>query len=752
MFPENMTRHNKVKAGMLTPSQVILTAYGGTRIPHLGKTTITGKHGGKEVECSFYVTTTQGPAIIGLSTCQKWKIISINHEVKTSSHEIEAAMPLKDRPPIHSKKELMEMYPECFDDNVGCFKGEYHITIDPDVKPVVHPPRRVPLELRGRLKAQLEEMVEEGIISEVTQPTDWVNSIVVKEKPNGKLRICLDPKDLNNALKRDHYPTPTLEEITPHLSGARVFSKLDASNGYKFNRLPFGLKVSQDVFQREIDDAYRNCRGAIGIADDIQVYGEDDEAHDYNLHEAMERTRAAGIKLNAEKCIVKKQECKFFGMVYSKDGVKPDPAKVEAINKMKEPKDEKKLRSFLGLIQYMTAFIPNLADHTANMRELLKEDIEYKWSESHSKDFNRVKSLITKETTLQYYNRSKPVTLQVDASMKGVGAVLIQDDKPIAFASKALTPSRNEIDKKNLTKAPARLQRLLLRLQHYDYTIKYKPGKEMLLADALSRLSPHDKKEMEDMKVQIHHIVRVTTTKLEEIRQETNKEINGGIKDQELQLLAEAVTQGWPQKRNEIPPEIQGYWTIRDDISVEDGVLLAGSRIIIPKSMRPEILQKIHEGHLGMEKSKLRAKAAVYWVGLYKEIERMTQSCRTCQKYQNSQQKEEMTPTTTPSRPWKKLGADLFHLNQKWFLLVVDYYSKFQIVKNLRSLKASAVTQAVKGIFAEQGIPDEVVCDNGTQFTSEEFKCVSQEYGFKITTSSPHYPRGMDSLRDKCRQ
>ncbi|KAI8509816.1 hypothetical protein Bbelb_122440 [Branchiostoma belcheri] len=145
---------------------------------------------------------------------------------------------------------------------------------------------------------------------------------------------------------------------------------------------------------------------------------------------------------------------------------------------------------------------------------------------------------------------------------------------------------------------------------------------------------------------------------------------------------------------------------------------------------------------MGEEKCKLRAKSAVYWIGMYKEIEKMVQTCRTCKKYQNSQQKEEMTPTETPSRPWKKVGADLFYLNQEWFLLVVDYYSKFPIVKTLKSLKASTVTQAFKGIFAEQGIPDEVICDNGTQFTSQEFRQAAEEYGFRITTSSPYYPKG----------
>ncbi|KAI8490471.1 hypothetical protein Bbelb_317390 [Branchiostoma belcheri] len=170
---------------------------------------------------------------------------------------------------------------------------------------------------------QLDEMEQKGIISKVTRPTDWVNSIVVKEKPNGKLRIYLDPRDLNNALKRNHYPTPTLEEITPALAGAKVFSKLDASNGYWnikidsesallttfntpygrycFNRLPFGLKVSQDVFQRKIDEAYKGSKGAIGIADDIQVFGKSDSDHDKHLHEAMEKTRQTGIKLNANK-------------------------------------------------------------------------------------------------------------------------------------------------------------------------------------------------------------------------------------------------------------------------------------------------------------------------------------------------------------------------------------------------------------------------------------------------------------------
>ena len=225
------------------------------------------------------------------------------------------------------------MYPECFT-GIGKFKDfEYHINVDKNVKLVVHAPRRIALSLQGKLEKELEEMVRQGIIAPVEGHSDWVNSLVIREKPNGSLRICLDPKDLNKAIKREHHPIPTLDDITPRLHGSTLFSKLDAKQGYwnvkldgestllttfnthkgryKFLHMPFGLKMSQDVFQKKIDQTYEKCKGAVGIADDIQVFGSD-QTHDLHLHEAMERTRKAGIKLNYEKCIVKTRSCSFL--------------------------------------------------------------------------------------------------------------------------------------------------------------------------------------------------------------------------------------------------------------------------------------------------------------------------------------------------------------------------------------------------------------------------------------------------------
>ena len=240
-----------------------------------------------------------------------------------------------------------------------------------------------------------------------------------------------------------------------------------------------------------------------------------------------------------------------------------------------------------------------------------------------------------------------------------------------------------QIHKKNLKQAPPRLQRMLLRLQPYDCVIKYLPGREMVTADALSRLSPLDEFEVSDMNVKVHHLIRITPAKMEEFKEET-------AKDETLQLLAHKVMQGWPDSGKKIVPALKPYWPLRDDISVEDGLILLGSRVTVPELLRGNILQQIHGGHFGIEKCKLRAKSCVYWPCIYKEIENLVNSCCVCQKYHNSQQKEPMIPTEIPLRPWQSLSADLFYVQQSWFLIVVDYYSKFPFVKKLHNLTTGA--------------------------------------------------------------
>ncbi|PIK59947.1 hypothetical protein BSL78_03102 [Apostichopus japonicus] len=211
---------------------------------------------------------------------------------------------------------------------IGNFKGSYHIVTDENVPPVVHPPRRCPIHIKDVIKKELDDMVQLNVITPVTDPTSWVSSLAYSQKANGQWRICLDPKDLNRAIKRSNHHTPTLEEITHKFAGSTVFSKLDARHGYwsisldkessylttfnspfgrfRFLRLPFGLCVSQDILQQRMDQILEKCPGTVGIADDIGVFGSTEAEHDRNLHNLMKVAREDTLVFNPNKCNIKK--------------------------------------------------------------------------------------------------------------------------------------------------------------------------------------------------------------------------------------------------------------------------------------------------------------------------------------------------------------------------------------------------------------------------------------------------------------
>ena len=179
--------------------------------------------------------------------------------------------------------------------------------------------------------------------------------------------------------------------------------------------------MSQDIFQKKIDQTYEKCKRAVGIVDDIQVFGSD-QTHDLHLHEAMERTRKAGIKLNYDKCIVKSRSCSFFGNIYTPEGVKPDPSKIDAIKRMEAPSTNQQLQSFLDIVNYLSSYIYHMSDLTSNLRNLLKKNSLFQWTETHKAEFQMLKKAISKDVNLQYFAPKKPVVLQVDAPQVGLGA------------------------------------------------------------------------------------------------------------------------------------------------------------------------------------------------------------------------------------------------------------------------------------------------------------------------------------------
>ena len=231
MYPEYLTPDSFPKPEAVQQSPTVLTAYGGAKIKQHGKCAITCEFNGRRSEAIF-ITGADRPTIIGLPTSLELNLVALNCSLQKSlaqntDHAHERNVPIKD------KDDLVKQYPGCFD-GIGKFQGQYHITVDLSVRPVVNAQRCVPLSLREDIKRELDDMESKGIIMKLKEgeQTAWVNSLVYRGKPNGQLRICLDPKDLNKAIRREYHVIPTLEEILPKLAGTNFFSIVDAKCSY----------------------------------------------------------------------------------------------------------------------------------------------------------------------------------------------------------------------------------------------------------------------------------------------------------------------------------------------------------------------------------------------------------------------------------------------------------------------------------------------------------------------------------------
>ena len=265
---------------------------------------------------------------------------------------------------------------------LGKFPGEpYKLRLKPDAVPAKHRPRRVPVHLQDAFHEEVERLVEIDVLEKVTEPTEWVNSFVIVEKvidssnahsPNHvikkSIRLCIDPKDLNEALEREPYYSRSIDELISMFAGAKVFTIVDMDKGYwqvvlhpesrkltcmafdigryQFKRLPMGSKVASDIFQRMLDSVYISLPGVTGIADDMVIFGRNEEEHDRNLILFLETTRKNGLVLNKKKLQFKKEEVSFFGHRWNSTGISPDPKKTESILKMQFPPDKETMHSF----------------------------------------------------------------------------------------------------------------------------------------------------------------------------------------------------------------------------------------------------------------------------------------------------------------------------------------------------------------------------------------------------------------------
>ncbi|KAL5479802.1 hypothetical protein EMCRGX_G023380 [Ephydatia muelleri] len=368
-------------------------------------------------------------------------------------------MPLSEYNLMHRKPRLVKSRVKLFGYTGDSLKTVGECTL-PVVKPVISPPRNQPVTIRDRLKTELNKMESMGVIVAVEEPTDWVNSLVVVEKPKTKqLRICLDPRPLNKAIMREHFQLPTLDDIATRLHGAKVFSKLDANHGYwqipldrasqlltTFNtpfgrycytRLPFGISSAQEVFQKRMYQLFGDLPGVETDIDDMLIHGRTEEEHQQRLTAVLKRCQEVHLTLNKEKCQFGVPQVTYLGHCISADGITPDENRVKAILAMPPPKDKKGVERLLGTLNYVSKFVPNMSTVTEHIRVLLGKDVPFVWTWEQEAAFENVKKLLS--TALVFYDVKQPVTVSCDASQTGLGAVLLQQERPVAYISRALS-------------------------------------------------------------------------------------------------------------------------------------------------------------------------------------------------------------------------------------------------------------------------------------------------------------------------
>jgi len=819
-----------IKRGLVN-SHTLIAGISAPAVQPAGKVDIEIFYKGKKYNLTCEVIDQNIPNLIGLNDSLMLNLIRRVDHVDKLLTNVACKYP--------ESKAILSEFNDVFQ-GVGKIPGEISLKIDTNAIPVAHPPRPIPVALRNAVKDKLDQLENEGIIVKIAPgiPTRWcapMHTVLKRSKP-GKpitkddIRITIDPRDLNQALLREYHPINTIDQVITKTHGSKLFTKLDARQGffqlvldnesslltsftspfgrYCHKRLPMGVSVAPEIYQRAMQELFGEIEGCEIIFDDLLLHAPDLKSHNELLRRVLQRARDNNVVFNKEKLYLCQQQVEYVGHVLSSEGVKVSPDKVAAVLNMSQPESVSNIQTLLGMVTYTCKFIKNLSSLTEPLRQLMieggKPGFTWHWDPYHQKAFEDVKTAMTTTPVLGYYTLGKPITMSVDASQSGLGAVLFQDGKPIHYASKALSPSEYnyaQIEKellaivwgynkfhtylygrsdvtvetdhkplvalkdKPLFQMPPRLQKMFMKIRHNNFKLIHKPGKDIPVPDCMSRLYGKEELKTEDVPAlqafmakclstvyqedcdgdEFEHIFTIATEdirstysfsskRLLEVREETKY-------DTTLQRLISLLgAPKLPDNRSSLSPEIRPYFAFLDELSVVDGIVFKGDRVVIPDSMRRELLGILHESHLGMVKCKQLARDVLYWPGLNKQIEDMVSRCAACQHNRTTQQKEPLSPTEIPQRPWQIVATDLFDWDDSKYLIMVDYFSEWFEIEQLRvDSTASTVIGKTSKWFATHGIPEKVISDNGPPFQSYSYKDFAEKYGFFHQTISPYH-------------
>ena len=687
----------------------------------------------------------------------------------------------------------------------------------------LHTPRQIPYAFREAVKEELDSMVQQGIIKPCgDEPSEWCHPLVVVPKAKG-VRITVDLTKLNSQVSRPAHPSPTpLAAVRTVDSTAKFFTTADALHGYwqmelaeedrhlttfitpygRFHhcRGPMGFAATGDAYCYRGDQALQGMTKCIKVVDDILLYDDNLETHYHRIHELLTRCRKYGITLNRDKFTVAESRISFCGFTLSDEGIAADPGRVAALRDFPTPSNLTNLRSFMGLVNQLAEFTPDIALTAQPLRPLMSPKRSFVWTPDHDQAFKRVKQALSSPPVLAPFDPALPTLIQTDASrLYGVGYVLLQDHgsgrlRVVQCGSRFLADAETryatiELEmlavswalakcRLYLTGLPSftlhtdhrplvpiinnytldmienpRLQRMKERLSQYQFTAMWRAGKSLRIPDALSRAPisyplSEDTTDCAEATAHVRSVINVTAASQDEDAplidaDRTLQDMsNAAQADPSYVRLRDCVTSGFPTNRYNLHTSLLPYWKLRDALSTDGNLVLYGARILVPAALRRHTLARLHDSHRGVEATKRRARQTVFWPGMDSDIANTVAACESCQVLRPSQQQEPLYNDDHPSRPFESVSADFFQVAGKSFLVITDRLSGWPVVVPCKGdTTTSSTMRYFCSYFREVGVPLRLRTDGGPPFNSKDFADFMKRWGVHHITSSPHYPQ-----------
>lgn len=572
---------------------------------------------------------------------------------------------------------------------------------------------------------------------------------------------------------------------------------------YMFTRAVMGLSSSGDEYNQRGDQALAGLQNTCKIVDDILIYSEDYSSHLKQVQDVLRRCEEHGITLNVDKMAFAQAVVEYCGYTVGEHGFKPDEKKIRAIAEFPAPATLTDLRSFLGLVNQLGEFSADIARAAAPLRDLLKPSNVWTWTEVHQNAFNDVKKALTSPPILAFFDPALPTVLQTDASrLHGLGFALMQKHgdrwRLVQCGSRFLTDTESRysvielemlalvwsvrkcrtylagltfeavldhrplipiLNNKMLADIEnPRLQRLRQSLMAYRFTASWRSGSKHCVPDALSRApvdepSTDDAEAEKDLNSYVRAVVvgaaaRVTDEHGPTQSQERSPDLmltrirDAGSLDDEYVSLRTAVEEGFPSEKTNLPIGLRPYWPYRGQLSVDGDVLLMGARLVIPASLRRDVLAELHASHQGIDKTKRRGRQSVFWPGLNNDIENTVRTCRPCRENLPSQRKEPLMDDPAPKRVFESVSADFFTAAGKPFLVYVDRLSGWPVIATFaRDATARDLVTTLRKIFASTGVPNVLRSDGGPQFSAKITRDFMKRWQIDHRMSTPYYPQ-----------